>query len=167
MDKIILAQNQPIVNYTVVEIPVTANGLSQIAIADQPMLKSYSGHKVVIKAIELITAKALTNAPVSGLALAARAELIKASLVLYCQGWEQEQYVPLLRLNGFQDADATTATTIPYVKDFQAFSNLNNVDWTKSRVQYSNGTVSASSSYAFLLGVQYLVFDNDGNEIRP
>jgi len=115
----------------------------------------------------VVTPKVLTNAPVSGLALAARAELIKASLVLYCQGWEQEQYVPLLRLNGFQDSDATTATTIPYVKDFQAFANLNNVDWTKSRVQYSNGTVSASSSYAFLLGVQYLVFDNNGNEIRP
>lgn len=134
MGETILVQNQPVVNYTIVEVQVTANGLGQVSITDQPMLKSYQGHRVVIKAIETIPPKALAKAPVSGLAAAPLAEMQKASLVLYCDGWEKEQYVPILRLNAFHDGDSTAATTVPFVNDFQAFSNLNNVDWTKSRV---------------------------------
>lgn len=167
MNNTILVKEQPIDNFTIVEIPVTANGLTKVAIPDQPMLKSYSGHKVRVKGIRTITAKVLSNSVVNGNTVAARAELLKASLVLYCEGWEKEQYVPLLMLNPIADADATTATTIPYAFNPMEFADLSDVDWTKSYIQYSNGTSSANSTYSFVLAVNYLVYDNTGKVIRP
>jgi hypothetical protein len=163
----LLIKEQPVNNWTMVEVPVTANGLTKVAIPDQPMLKSYSDHHVVIRSIRNISAKVLTNAPLSGNAVAARAEQIKATLVLYCSGWEKEQYIPLLMLNPVADADATTATTIPYMFQALEFEDLKDVDWTKSYVQFSNGTVSASSPYSFLFGINYLILDNNSRSIKP
>lgn len=167
MEQITLIQEQPVTNYTLVEVPVTSNGLTQINIPDQPMLKSYSDHRVIVKTIELIPDKVLSKAVLSGNTNAPRSELLKASLVLYCDGWEREQNVPLLRLNAFNDSDSAAATTIPFVSKFTAFENLKSVDWTKSRIQFSNGQSSAGSTYSFVFGVQYVVIDNAGNFINP
>ena len=166
-DKNILVQAAPIVNYTIVEVPVTANGLGQVPIPDQPMLKSFAGHIVVIKSIELITAKVLTNAPLSGNTTAARAEIIKASLVLYSDGWEKLQYFPLARLIAARDSDSLAATTIPFSPNTPAFENLRSVDWTKSYVKYSNTLVSAAATYSFVFGVQYVVLGSGDVERRP
>jgi hypothetical protein len=163
----VLIQAQPINNYTTVEVPVTANGLSRIAIPDQLMLKSYPGHQVVIKAIELISVKVLTRAMLNAMANAPLAEVVKAALVLYCEGWEKVQYLPLARLNPVHDSDATAATTFPFIEQAQTFENLKSVDWTKSYVQYGNGAVSANSSYAFVLGIQYMILNEQGSEIKP
>jgi len=163
----LLVKETPINNFTLVDIPVTANGLTKVAIQDQPLLKSYSNHRVVVKGLRAITAKILTNAPISGNAISTRAELLKASLVLYCNGWEKEQYIPLLMLNPMADADATTATTIPYAFNPMDFIDLKDVDWTKSYIQYSNGTSSANSTYSFLLAVNYLILNDSGQEVKP
>ena len=163
----VLIQSQPINNYTTVEIPVTANGLTRIAIPDQLMLKSYPGHTVVIKAIELISVKVLTRALLNAMANAPLAEVIKAALVLYCEGWEKVQYLPLARLNPVHDADSTAATTFPFIEQAQTFENLKALDWTKSYVQFGNGAVSANSSYAFMLGIQYIILNDSGSEIKP
>jgi hypothetical protein len=163
----VLIQSQPINNYTTVEIPVTANGLTRIAIPDQLMLKSYPGHTVVIKAIELISVKVLTRAMLNAMANAPLTEVVKAALVLYCEGWEKVQYLPFARLNPVHDADSTAATTFPFIEQAQTFENLKALDWTKSYVQFGNGAVSANSSYAFMLGIQYIILNDSGSEIKP
>jgi len=163
----VLIQSQPVNNYTTVEIPVTANGLTRIAIPDQLMLKSYPGHTVVIKAIELISVKVLTRAILNAMANAPLAEVVKAALVFYCEGWEKIQYIPLARLQPVHDSDSTAATTFPFIEQAQTFENLRNLDWTKSYVQYGNGSVSANSPYAFILGVQYTTLNDQGAEIKP
>jgi hypothetical protein len=163
----LLVKETPINNFTLVDIPVTANGLTKVAIQDQPLLKSYSNHRVVVKGLRCITAKVLSNAPISGNAIATRAELLKASLVLYCNGWEKEQYIPLLMLNPMADADSAVGTTVPYAFNPIDFMDLKDVDWTKSYIQYSNSTSSASSTYSFLLAVNYLILNDNGQEIKP
>jgi len=38
----------PVANWEIVEVPVTANGLTRVAIPDQPMLKSWAGKTVIL-----------------------------------------------------------------------------------------------------------------------
>lgn len=164
MEKVLI-QSQPIVNWTIVEL-VAAIGNSRIPFQDQPMLKSYSDHKIVIKSIELITPKMLTNAVLNSGANMTLADIIKCVLVLYSEQWEKIQYIPLARLIAVHDADATTATTIPFMNDVTMFENLGDVDWTKSYIQTANGTTIAAAG-VFLFGIQYLVFNNQGQSIKP
>lgn len=160
-----LVQAQPIKNWTLVET-LAAVGNTRIPIQDQPMLKSYAGHKVVIKAIEVITAKMLTNGVLNATANLTRADLIKLVLVLYCDGWEQVQYIPLARLVSIHDTDSAVGTTVPFMNDPALFENLKDVDWTKSYFQTANGT-SIATAATIILGVQYQVFNDQGTEIRP
>jgi hypothetical protein len=164
MEKL-LVQAQPIKNWTLIETLI-AVGNSRIAIQDQPMLKSFAGHRVVIKSLELITAKMLTNGVLNAGANITRADLIKTVLVLYSEAWEQIQYIPLARLVSSHDSDATTATTIPFMNDPVLFENLKDVDWTKSYFLTANGTTIATAG-VIILGVQYQVYNDAGQEIRP
>jgi hypothetical protein len=164
MEKVLI-QSEPIKNWTLIET-VIAVGDRRIPIQDQPMLRSTSGHKVVIKSIELITVKQLPNGVLNAGANISRADLIKTVLVLYSNGWEQVQYIPLARLIGAHDMDATTATTIPFMRDVTMFENLADVDWTKSYFLLSPGQ-SIAAAGVIVLGIQYQVFNNNGQEIRP
>lgn len=160
-----LVQAQPIVNWTLVEIPI-AVGNQRIAIQDQPMLRTYPGHKVVVKGIECITAKVLTNAVLNVGANITRADLIKCVLVLYSQQWEKVQYIPLARLVSVFDTDSAVATTIPFVANPVTFEDLTEVDWTKSYIQTANGT-SIATAGVIILGVQYLTLNDSGQQIKP
>jgi hypothetical protein len=60
---------------------------------------------------------------------------------------------------------ATPAGTIPYANHQSRFNNWSNVDWSKSFIQYSNGTVSANTPYVVMLDVQYIKLDGSGREI--
>jgi hypothetical protein len=166
MEKILI-QSQPITNWTLVEIPIPAQAVTRVAIPDQVMLKSYPGHTVLIKAIECISNKVLTNGMTQPGINAVRAEIIKASLVLYVEGWEKVQYIPLARLISMADTDSAVATTIPFVWNPVTFENLARVDWTKSYIQYASGTTSVGTAYNFILGVQYSVFNDRGEEVKP
>lgn len=160
-----LVQAQPIVNWTIVEIPV-AVGDRRVAIQDQPMLRTYPGHRVVIKGIECITAKVLTNAVLNSGANITRADLIKSTLVLYSQQWEKVQYMPLARLVSVFDTDSAVGTTIPFVANPVTFEDLTEVDWTKSYIQLANGT-SIATAGVIILGIQYLTFNDSGDKIKP
>lgn len=148
-----------------VEIPVTANGLQRVNLPDIQQLRSYIGQDIIIKAMRLITPKVLTNAPTNGGATSPIAELRKISLVIYCEGWEKAQLIPILTLNDMADADATAATTIPYRNRTTRFDDWKNVDWSKSFLQYSNSTVSANTPYTVLIEVEYVKLDAQGKPI--
>jgi hypothetical protein len=162
---IILVQEEPRGASQLVEVPVGANGLTRINFPDIQQLRSQVGQTIIIKWIRLITAKVLTNAPTVGGVVAPIAELRKVSVTLYSEGWERGQLIPLLTLNDVADADATTATTIPYRNHPTRFANWKNVDWSKSYLQYSNGTQSANSPYVFVFDIGYVKLDARNQEI--
>jgi hypothetical protein len=162
---IILVQEEPRGPSQLVEIPVGAVVTQRVNIPDQPQLRSMQGQTVIVKAVRLITDKVSPQAPTIGLVNATRDELRKMFLVIYCQGWEKAQYIPILVLNDMVDADSTEATTIPYRNRTTRFSDWPNVDWTKSYIQYANGTPSDGSAYAVLLEVEYVKLDGQNQEI--
>jgi len=147
----ILVNEEPRGPSELIEIPVTANGVTRINIPDIQQLRSQQGQVIIVKGIRTITAKVLTNAPITGSVVSPIAELRKASLVLYADGWEKGHLIPLLTMVDEADADATTATTIPYRFKTTKFDDWKNVDWSKSYIQFSNGTVSATQPYWFVL----------------
>lgn len=150
----ILVTEEPRGASEIIEIPV-ASGVSRVTLPDVPQLRNQGDQVVILKAMRLITAKVLTNGPTSGTANAAVAELKKISLVLYSAGWEKGHLIPLLVLNDVADADATTATTIPYRRNTTRFSDWQDVDWNKSFLQYSSGLTS-SGAYVVIFEVEYV-----------
>lgn len=166
MDRITLVQEEPRGPSQLIEIPVGANGLTKVMIPDIQQLRSTAQETIVLKSLRLITAKVLTHAPLNGGVVAPRAELIKMSLVLYSEGWEKAQLIPLLTLNDNADADGAVATTIPYRNRTTRFDNWQNVDWSKSFVQYSNGQPSANQPYVIVLEAEYVKINSAGKEIK-
>lgn len=164
-DRMILVQEEPRGPSQLVEIPVPAQVVQRVQLPDVQQLRSTLDNNIIIKAIRLITDKTLTNAPTIGTANATLGELRKISLVLYCEGWEKGQLIPILTLNDTADADAANATTIPYRNKTTRFNNWKNVDWSKSYLQYSNGTSSSGSAYSVLLEVEYVKLNSLGQEI--
>lgn len=159
--QIILVSEEPRDASQLVEIPVTANGLTRIPIPDQQQLRSLVNRTVIIKGIRLIIPAVLTNAPLTGGVTAPMTEIVKMSLVLYSMGWERGQLIPLLVLNDIGDG-----ATIPFRFHPTKFNNWRNVDWTKSYLQFSNGLVSAGSPYTVLFDVEYQKIDASGQPIE-
>src|SRR5215831_15291027 len=81
---IILVQEEPRGPSQLIEIPVGSNGLTKVQIPDIQQLRSQIGQTIIIKAIRLITANVITNAPTVGGIVAPIAELRKLTLTLYC-----------------------------------------------------------------------------------
>lgn len=161
-EKIYLIQEEPRGPSQLIEIPVTANGQTQVNFPDVPNLRNQQDQTVIIKAMRLITDTVLTNAPKGGQVTAPLAELQKISLVIYAEGWEKGLNIPVLTLND----TFTEAAGIPWRDRTMQFANWENVDWQKSFLKYSNGTVSASQPYAVLLEVEYVKINhNNGKEI--
>lgn len=157
---VIIAQSSPRPASQLVEIPVAVNGQSRINLPDVQQLRSLIDMIIVLKAIRLITAQVLTNAVTSAGVTAPVAELQKMTLVLYCEGWEKGYQIPILTLN-----DMAANATIPHNYALTQFDNWQKVDWSKSYLQYANGTVSAGAPYVVILDVQYLRLqvDDRGN----
>jgi len=162
MDRIILVQEEPRGPSQLVEIPVATNGRNRVPIPNQQNLQNDPNLIITIKSIRLITDKILSNAPTDGAVTAPLAELRKMSLVIYCEGWEKGYLIPVLTLNDIVDADSANATTIPYVPTAPRFDDWKNVDWTKSYLLYSNGTVSANAPYTVIFDVQYDRINKNG-----
>lgn len=160
---ILLVQEEPRGPSQLIEIPI-ATATTSFALPDVQQLRSQQGQVIIIKAIRLVTIKVLSNAPVSGNANAPVTELRKISLVLYAEGWMKGYQIPLLELNDVADADSAVATTIPYRNRTTRFDNWTNVDWSKSILQFSNGTV-AVPTYSILLDVEYIKLDAQNKEI--
>lgn len=160
--EIILVQEEPRDASQLVEVPVTANGLTRVAIPDIQQLRSMVNQMIVIKGIRIITDNILTNAPTNGAITAPLAELQKMSLTLYSEGWERGQLIPILVLNDLSG----DGTGVPFRFHPTKFNNWKNVDWSKSYLQFSNGTSSAGSPYTVLFDVQYLKLDAQGRAIE-
>jgi hypothetical protein len=162
-EKLILVMEEPRGPSQLVEVPVTIAGSQKVQLPDVQQLRSYINQDIVVKAIRLISAKVLANAPIGGQANATLAELRKISLVIYCEGWEKAQLIPILSLNDMADADSANATTIPYRNRTTRFDDWRNVDWSKSFLQYSNGSGGAAGvPYAVILEVEYQKFNPQG-----
>lgn len=156
----------PLIASELVEIAITS-GQTSIPIPDQPQLRNQGSEVVVIKGIRLITDKVLAFSPTSGETNAPLADLKNASLILYSNGWERGHLIPVLTLNDMADADSANATTIPFNPQATTLADWENVDWAKSKIQFSNGT-SASDNIAIIFQVQYQKFivNADGTRIQ-
>lgn len=163
MAEIILVQEEPRGASQLLECPVSAGAVKQ-RLPDNNQLRSVEGQTIVIKAMRLISAKVLDKAVNFNLPNAPLGDLKKMVLVIYCEGWERAQMIPLLTMNDMADADATTATTIPYRNKATRFDNWKNVDWAKSFFQFSNGN-SASTDFAVIFDVEYVKLDSTGKPI--
>lgn len=154
-------QEEPRGPSQLIEIPVPALAVQRVQIPDIQQLRSQVGQTIIIKAIRLIPATLLTNAPTIGGVNAPLTELVKISLVIYCEGWEKGQLIPILTL-----CDTfTEASGVPFRPRTMMFDNWKNVDWSKSYLQYSNGTPSSGLAYTVVLEAQYVKLDANNQEI--
>lgn len=161
-DSVILVQDEPRGPSQLIEVPVTV-AQSRIPFPDIQQLRSLVKQNIIIKQMRLITADVLTNGVITGFVNAPASELQKITLLIYCEGWEKGQYIPILTLN-----DTTYAASLyPHRYHETRFNNWQNVDWSKSYLQYANGTVAVpgDAGYCVMLDVQYLKFDAQGKEI--
>lgn len=146
-----------------IEIPVTQAGLGSIPLPVVQQLQNDTTQKIVVKALRLVTLDVLARGVTTGNVNAPLTELQKMSLILYSQGWEKGQYIPLLLLN---DA-ATPAGTFPYRYHATKLADWTNVDWNKSKIVFSNGSVSVvAANYTIMLEVEYLRLDKNGEPME-
>lgn len=156
-ERLVLVQEEPRGPSQIIEIPVTTNGLGKVNFPSIANLRNQEDQVIIIKKIQLITPSVLTNAPVSGAVVAPLTELQKISLVLYCEGWEKGQLIPALTLNNM----FTEGSGEPFKTSPVRFDSWRNLDWEKSYLQYSNGTVTAGQPYAVVFEVEYVKLKKD------
>src|SRR5882672_4256197 len=151
-ERIILVQEEPRGPSQLIEIPVPAQVISKLLLPDIQQLRSQVGQIIIIKALRVIPDVVLVTAPTIGGPNAPLTELQKLSLVLYCEGWEKGQLIPLLTL-----VDTfTEASGVPWKSRTTRFDNWKNVDWSKSFLQWSNGTPSSGTAYSVILEAEYV-----------
>ena len=164
-DKVILLQEEPRGPSQLIEIPVTRGGQTRITIPDIQQLRSTVDQIIILKAMRLITSDVLVGGVISGLVTAPDTELQKMTLILYCEGWEKAQYIPVLTMNDV----ALPGGGNPHRYHTMRFNNWQNVDWSKSYIQYANGTGSdiVGGAYVIMFDVEYIKLDGSGNELGP
>lgn len=155
-----LIQEEPRGASQLIEIPVAGN-LTKIVIPVIQQLQSDTTQVVVIKALRLITADVLTNAPTLGGVNAPTTELAKMVLVLYCEGWEKMQMCPVLTLNDMFAEGTGTPLRFKTTK----FDNWQNVDWNKSFLLFANGTVPVGAPYNVIFEAEYVRLNKQGRPI--
>lgn len=152
---IALVQEEPRGPSQLIEVPVGTNGLNRVNLPDIQQLRSTQTENIILKGMRLVIASVLTNGIISGTVNAANTELAKIALVLYCEGWEKMQYMPLFTMNDMFDPGGTA----PHNFNPTRFNNWRKVDWTKSYLQYANGTVSVGAPYVVMFDVLYEKLD--------
>lgn len=145
----------------IIEIQVLSNGLGKIPFPYTENLTRNGSQTIVTKAMRLITPSVLPTGPISGLANAPLTELQKMSVVLYCEGWEKGEIIPILTFNDM----FTEGSGEPFRRGKMRLNNWKNIEWTKCFILYSNTTSSVGASYAIIFDVEYIKLDAAGNEI--
>lgn len=158
----VLVMEEPRGPSQLIEIIVNRSGQSRIQFPEVQNLKSLTTQTIIIKGMRLVTADVLTNGVISGNVNAPETELQKISLVIYCEGWEKAQFLPIQFLN-----DTTFAgSTFPHRYAGTKFNDWQNVDWSKTYLLYSNGTSSiAETPYCVMLDVEYIKLNGQNQEI--
>lgn len=159
---ILLVQEEPRGPSILIEVPVTT-ARQKVQLPDVQELRSTVGQTIIIKAIRLISAKVLAGGIIANNVTAPLLELQNMTLTLYSQGWLKGQNIPVLVLNDMADADATSATTIPYRNKATRLNNWRNVDWPQSFLQFVNG-FTPTPSYVVIFEVEYVKL-NANNEV--
>lgn len=166
MAQVLLVQEEPRTASILVEIVIPI-GKQRVQLPDVQQLRATNLQKITIKSIALVSPKVLSHGILNGLANAAVTELRKMALTVYSMGWERAQYIPILFLNDAADADAATATTIPYKNIAPRFDDWQNVAWDKCYIQFADGQPSVGAQeYTVILEVQYQKFDTQGAPIE-
>lgn len=160
-DRVVLVMEEPRGPSQLVEVPITTV-LARIPFPDVQQLRSQQGQRIIIKAMRLITSDALVGGVLNQLPTAPSTELQKMVLVLYSEGWEKGQFIPINTLNDF-NVDGTTNT---HRYNATKFNNWSNVDWPKSYIQFAAGTQSVigDAGYVVMLDVEYIRLNSDGTE---
>lgn len=161
MSEIILVKEEPRHDSIIVELPVLVNGAGKVKFPDVPQLRNTAQQTIVIKAMRFVTLDVLVAGMLTAAPNAPLAEAQKIAAVIYSEGWEKGQYIPLLVLNDV----ATPAGTFPYRQSKTSFADWKNVDFNKSYIQYANTTVSAGTPYVIMIEVEYLRYDAQGKLI--
>lgn len=158
---LVLVQEEPRGPSQLVEIPVPAAAVTKVQLPDVQQLRSQVGQTIIIKALRVITDSVLTNGPTIGGPVSPLTELQKMTLTLYCEGWEKGQLIPMCSLiDVFVEGSG-----IPWRSKTVYMDNWKNVDWSKSYLQFANGTASIGTAYTVLLEVEYVKLDGNNQEI--
>lgn len=159
MNQLVLIQEEPRGPSQLIEVPVPTNGLQRVAFPDIQQLRSLANQTIILKQMRLITPDVLTFGVISGSANAPVTELQKISIVLYCEGWEKAQFIPILTLN---DMVVDALSTAAHRFQPTSFNDWQAVDWSKSYLQFSNTQVSVGAPYVVMFDVQYIKLDAQG-----
>lgn len=151
---IILAQEEPRGPSQLIELAVPAQTLTIVQFPTIQNLQNQTDQIIIIKALRLIPDTVLTKGPLLGFNNAVLSELQKCSLVLYSDGWLKGQLIPLASLIDV----FTEGSGLPWRAKTSRFDNWQNVDWSKSFIQYSNSTTSSGAAYEFIFEVEYQKF---------
>lgn len=139
---------KPIKRFELVEMQVTA-AVGKINFLDNPNLRNQIDQNIVIRNITVYLPSVMANSPTgSGLATSPVSELQKAVLTLFVKGEQSIYRIPLLQFNRMAGGDA-------YNIEPQPFDDLQNVDWSKSYVEFAT-LPTIAPAYSILLGVEYL-----------
>lgn len=153
-DRVVLVQEEPRGPSQLLELLVNVDGAQRIPFPDNQQLRSDTENVVVIKAVRLITNDTLIGGILNQAVTAPQSELIKIALVIYCEGWEKAQYLPVNTLNDMSLSGGAN----PHRYQGTKFNNWMNVDWTKSFLQYVNGSSSlgAGTPYVVMFDIEYV-----------
>jgi len=160
LERMLLIQEEPRGPSMLIEVPVIA-AVGSVTLPIVQQLQTSPDQNVIIKSLRLVTAPELGIAPTSGNPNAPLTELQKITLKLYCEGWEKGFLIPILALNN----TFTEGSGFPFRDKTTKLANWKNVDWNKSTLIYSNGTVAVGFPYVVIFEVEYQRFDKNGNEI--
>lgn len=146
--------------YQLVELIKAATIVSagtKLFFQDQPQLRSLGSRIVQILAIEAYPVEVMPKTP-SGNDTSDEAAFKNAVLALNVDGYENLQYIPLPRLSVMQ----VNTDTVPFTNHLFEFSNLFNVDWTKSYIQFN--AAPAGTQFSYLFGVHYKLLPEDNRQ---
>jgi len=151
-NNLMLVQEEPRGPSQIIEVTPLANGLSKVNFPDVSNLRNEADQIIIIKAMRVVVPGVLNIAPVSGNPVAPLTELQKCSAVLYCEGWLKGNYIPLLEMNDL----FIEGSGIPYRNRTMKLDSWKNLDWSKSFIEFSNGTVTVGVPYTFVFEVEYV-----------
>lgn len=156
---VILVQEEPRGPSMLVQRDIVA-GDTNVSFKDVPELRNSDTKRTIIKSIRLIV-PGVTVGPLNvGTVLAPLTELQKMYLSIYCEQWIKAQAVPILEFNDI----FIEGSGIPFRSAATKLNNWENFDWTKTFIQFANGT-AAVGNYTVVLDIEYVNIDNDGGEI--
>lgn len=127
---------------------------------DVPELRNSGTKRIIIKGIRVII-PGLAAAPFNvGTVLAPLTELQKIFLNIYCENWIKGEAIPILEFNDV----FIEGSGIPFRPGSIDLNNWENLDWSKTQIQYGQGQACAVAC-TLALTVLYVNVDNDGAEI--